>query len=351
MTKRNHAIIAFLLLTAGFSYPAAANTGLTASAPDTAGQRNMLFGDPYILLHEGTYYMYGTSADDGIEVYTSDDLQHWKGPAGLRNGLALHKEDVWGDRWFWAPEVYALNGRFYMYFSADEHINVAVSDSPLGPFVQEKQEPMLETKAIDNHLFFDEDGTPYIYFVNFNDGLSVWVAELNEDLLSMKTGTMKECVRPEQAWEKKEGSVNEGPYVMKHADKYYLFYSGNGYTSQEYGVGFAVAGNAMGPWKKFAGNPILQSPDTLRGVGHGAFFKDKEGRLNYVYHAHNSRKKIHPRKVYINRCEFVKQEGVPYPVLRMLPPRQTPLLGAAETSRQNAPGNTEGMMKKQMPTK
>src|SRR3546814_19496614 len=99
---------------------------------------------------------------------------------------------------------------------------------------------------------------------------------------------MKFCIRPQQPWEKKEGSVNEGPYVLKHQGLYYLIYSGNGYTSQEYGIGFAVADGPAGPWRKYAGNPILQSPDTLRGVGHGAFFRDGEDRLNYVYHAHRS---------------------------------------------------------------
>ena len=30
--------------------------------------------DPFILLHNGVYYAYGTHSDQGIEVYTSDDL-------------------------------------------------------------------------------------------------------------------------------------------------------------------------------------------------------------------------------------------------------------------------------------
>lgn len=302
-------IVVLLMVTAGIAQPS-----------------NLLFGDPFILLHGDTYYMYGTAGEEGIEVYRSQDLLNWEGPVGVRNGLALHKDDVWGDHWFWAPEVYAVNGRFYMYFSAEEHINAAVSDSPVGPFRQTKQAPMLESKAIDNHLFIDEDGKPYIYFVYFKDGLSVWVAELNEDLLTLKPETMAECIRPTQPWEKKEGRVNEGPYVIRHEGRYYLVYSGNGYTSQEYGVGFAVADHPTGPWEKFEGNPILQSPDTLRGVGHGAFFKDKKGDLHYVYHAHNSRQKVHPRKVYINRCEFVQEATASYPVLRMRPPRLTPVL-------------------------
>ncbi len=34
-------------------------------------------GDPFIMLYNNVYYAYGTSADDGIEVYTSDDLEYW----------------------------------------------------------------------------------------------------------------------------------------------------------------------------------------------------------------------------------------------------------------------------------
>lgn len=63
----------------------------------------------------------------------------------------MNKKDSWADRWFWAPEVYEVNGKFYMYYSADEHICVAVADSPVGPFIQNKQEPMIvEEKCIDN---------------------------------------------------------------------------------------------------------------------------------------------------------------------------------------------------------
>ena len=35
-------------------------------------------GDPFILLHDGVYYAYGTHSNKGIEFYTSDDLLTWK---------------------------------------------------------------------------------------------------------------------------------------------------------------------------------------------------------------------------------------------------------------------------------
>ena len=57
--------------------------------------------DPFILLHDGTYYAYGTKAEHGIAVFESDDLQTWRQASGrAAEGLALHKDDVYGDRWF-----------------------------------------------------------------------------------------------------------------------------------------------------------------------------------------------------------------------------------------------------------
>ena len=100
--------------------------------------------DPFILLYNDLYYAYGTGAEDGIEVMVSADLKRWKRVANEQKGLALHKDDSYGEKWFWAPEVYCVNDKFYMYYSSEEHICVAVSDSPLGPFKQVVQKPMLE---------------------------------------------------------------------------------------------------------------------------------------------------------------------------------------------------------------
>ena len=153
--------------------------------------------DPFILLHDGTYYAYGTKAEHGIAVFESDDLQTWRQASGrAAEGLALHKDDVYGDRWFWAPEVYCINGAFYMFFSAQSHVCVAVSDSPLGPFVQKEKKPMIEgEKCIDNTLFIDDDGRKYMYFDRFNDGLNIWMCELENDLLRIKPGTMQKPIR------------------------------------------------------------------------------------------------------------------------------------------------------------
>lgn len=267
----------------------------------------VLFGDPFIMLYDGVYYAYGTSSPEGIRVFVSDNMKTWSDPEKGQKKLALHKEDVWADRGFWAPEVYFINGRFYMYYTGNESICVATSDSPLGPFTEEVKKPMLENeKSIDNSLFIDDDGKAYLFFDRFNDGLNIWVAELTPDLLNIKPETMHKCIAVSQEWERVKGRVNEGPFVMKHNGVYYMTYSGNDFRSQNYGLGFATATDIMGKWTKYEQNPIYQNVDTLVGIGHSAMFRDKKGKLRIVFHAHADRTKVNPRAMYISSVSFEK---------------------------------------------
>ena len=294
----------FLLIAALF-----ATVGAMSRPADNL--RKVPLADPFILLYDGVYYAYGTGAASGIEVWVSRDMVSWeRGEGGAREGLALHREDVWGDKWFWAPEVYRLKDKFYMYFSAEEHICVAVSDSPLGPFVQHEKKPLIaDEKCIDNTLFIDDDGRAYMYFDRFNDGLNIWVVEMEDDYVTMKKETMRPCIHVSQAWEEVWPRVNEGCFVIRHDGTCYMTYSGNGYESPYYGIGCATADSPLGPWTKYDHNPLLQNPGDLVGVGHSAMFRDKAGNLKIVFHAHKSREAIHPREMYISDVWFRCRQG------------------------------------------
>ena len=197
-----------------------------------------------------------------------------------------------------------------MYYSADEHICLAMGNSPLGPFKQDVHKPMIEgEKCIDNSLYIDDDGKPYLFFNRFDDGLNICVAELEADLITIKPGTIKKCIHVSQQWEQVWPRVNEGSFVIKHNGTYYMTYSANSYESPFYGVGFATAPAVTGPWTKYENNPILQKPGNLVGVGHSAMFTDKEGKLRIVFHAHNSVTRIHPRNMYISSVKFENKGG------------------------------------------
>ena len=48
-------------------------------------------------------------------------------------------------------------------------------------------------KCIDSHVFFDDDGKAYIFFVRFTDGNCIWQAELDRDYITPKESTLRKC--------------------------------------------------------------------------------------------------------------------------------------------------------------
>ena len=142
--------------------------------------------DPFVMLYNNKYYAYGTggTVNEGFACFSSDDLKNWK-----RERQALSADDSYGKWGFWAPEVYYIQSKkkFYMFYSVEEHICVATSDSPVGPFRQESKQPIWEEKSIDtsqngNDIMQGIDkrhqglagrftyGWKYRYFFDFNFG-------------------------------------------------------------------------------------------------------------------------------------------------------------------------------------
>jgi beta-xylosidase len=287
--------------------------------------------DPFVFRHGDTYYLYGTTdvRSKGIIVYKSNDLVNWGRPAGIREGYALHKEDVWGKKWFWSPEVVFHNKKFYMIYTVEERLAVATSDSPLGPFTQPKQglyHP--EIREIGHKTLFD-NGRVYIYFSRLEQGNVIYGAELNADLLSFKEDTLKRLFDTSQEWEHTEDNpdpewpVAEAPFVMKHGGIYYMFYTANHFRSPDYAVGYATSPGPLGPFTKYEGNPILKSSETIKGPGTTSIVKAPNGDWYMFYHAHFKPGKVSPRKTLMDKMEFIKQADGSPDVVRILGPTNT----------------------------
>jgi beta-xylosidase len=257
------------------------------------------FGDPYVLLaSDGRYYMYGTGAGavDGFCAYSSPDLVNWKAEGQVFRG---NIPGSWGVANFWAPEVYELNGKFYMLYSADWKVNptneqenfrigVAVADKPTGPFRELSSEPLFDPgyPVIDGNLVVDEKGRMFLYYSRccykhpveseiaaqakkegkFDSIEESWIygIEVKPDL----TGVIGEPVlllRPpvklndkQSEWESRSvtsGEVNrrwtEGPFTFRKGDTYYMMYSANYYKGKNYAVGYATAKSPLGPFVRY----------------------------------------------------------------------------------------------------
>ncbi|KQM69332.1 beta-xylosidase [Pedobacter sp. Leaf216] len=269
--------------------------------------------DPTIFVDKGVYYLYGTSSDKGFLVYRSTDLKNWGKPAGKNNGFALTKGDAFGSKGFWAPQVFKRGNTYFMTYTADEQIAIAHSQSPLGPFIQEKVKAISGMgKQIDPFVFTDSNGKNYLYHVKLDHGNRIFVTELKSDLSDVIQETTKPCLSATETWEntaKTDWPVTEGPTVLKKDNVYYLFYAANDFRNPDYAVGYATSKSPTGPWVKYDRNPIISKKwVNINGTGHGDFFTDKNGRLQYVFHTHYSNQKVSPRATAIVKAAFVKDK-------------------------------------------
>lgn len=273
--------------------------------------KHIYLADPTIFFDNGTYYLYGTSGDEGFLVYQSTDLKNWTGPVGSKNGYALKKGDAFGTKGFWAPQVFKRGNTYYMAYTADEQIAIAKSNSPLGPFKQTVLKEISGSgKQIDPFLFTDSDGKNYLYHVRLDRGNRIFVAEMKADFSDIIPGTLKECISGTENWEntaKTDWPVTEGPTVLKKNNLYYLFYSANDFRNPDYAVGYATSKSPFGPWTKYNENPIISKANIKQnGTGHGDFLVDAKGNLQYVFHIHYTNQKVSPRATVIVAAKFVK---------------------------------------------
>lgn len=271
---------------------------------------NHYMADPYVLLHEGHYYAYGTApaGTDGLvfPVLHSANLVRWE-----RASWALVPPE--GGAEFWAPEVVYSNGLFYMYYSArgidgqDHRLRVATSARPTGPFVDSGRVLMPDDPfTIDAHPFRDVDGQWYLFyardFLTLDGDSRVGTGIVVDRLVDMHmlADDSRVVVRPHADWQIFQlarlmyGAVYdwytvEGAAMRIHNGRYYCFYSGGAWERENYGVAYVVADHPLGPYHRPAAvnGPLLRSaPGHVIGPGHNSFTAAPDGQQEViVYHA------------------------------------------------------------------
>jgi beta-xylosidase len=273
------------------------------------------FADPFVWRTGDGYFAYGTGAAAerdaagrpwAFKILRSRDLAQWEAI-----GAALPLEETEAANAFWAPELAESGGRFFLYYStapagADERhrLQVAVSDGPAGPF--ERVGTVLPDEvgfSIDAHPFRDpRDGRWYLFFArDFFDervGTGIAVVSLAADLRRTE-GAVHTVVRANADWQVYERNrvlygqrwsawhTVEGPCVVMHDGRYYCFYSGGNWQTENYGVSYAVAEHPLGPWKHVSENRpmVLRQRSGALGPGHNSYALAPDGSEWLVYHA------------------------------------------------------------------
>lgn len=306
--------------------------------------------DPDAHLFGDRYYIYATNAGfypdkstfetgkesdagHGFAAWSSEDLVTWR-----NEGPILHFRDV---EWAkdlphaWAPCMAERNGKYYFYFCADSRIGVAVSDSPTGPFLDAKGEPLVpyrdDMSAIDPMVFIDDDGQAYCYWGAvpgfWLEGqveyvrMHLSVQKLAPDMVTFVGDEMPTIFtqRLRQNWHDLDHI--EASHVVKRGGTYYLQWSAGSFSSPDventYRVNYATAMTPLGPWHLASNNPLLSSRpeiDVIAPGHHGVIQIPGTDEWWCVYHNHRGDV---DRRVCIDRMTF-NEDGTLAPVVPTL---------------------------------
>lgn len=152
--------------------------------------------DPFIIIEDGYYYLFATGgAEDGryIPIHRSKDLKNWE---FVRGAVSRGDTADWNYKHFWAPEVYKIDDKYYLYYTASpkyspknsgNHVGLAVSDKVEGPY--QDMGRVVQHSSIDGHMFTDKDGNRYFFYT---------IEHLNKDGLTAGQIYMDKMISPTQ---------------------------------------------------------------------------------------------------------------------------------------------------------
>jgi beta-xylosidase len=228
----------------------------------------------------------------------SRDLINWR-----HAGAVFSNRPAWSVGNFWAPEIYAERGRYFVFYTARKKdgplcVAVATASNPAGPYTDRGPLVCQDAGSIDAFPIRDEAGKFYLVWKedgnSRNEHTPIWAQQLSEDGTKL-VGKKKELIRNDAPW---EAQLVEAPFIARRDGWFYMFYSGNACCGREcnYAMGVARARNLLGPWEKNPANPILRGNDAWKCPGHGSIVTDSRGRDFLMYHAY------HPKdSVYVGR--------------------------------------------------
>jgi arabinan endo-1,5-alpha-L-arabinosidase len=262
--------------------------------------------DPTMIEAGGTYYRFWTG--DRIPVATSTDLMNWRDAQPVyRNGYPMWSKDwlagVSGQTFNfpWAPDASHFGDQYHLYsaFSAKFGDNIScithltTTDVAANDWMDHG--PVICTKgsekynAIDAEVGLDLDGTAYLAFGSFWDGIFAFKLDAKGDRVGTDLTRL--------AWAKEI----EAPVMFHRCGYYYLLVSwglccpGNDRSVDQltYKVVVGRSKNIMGPYVdrkgvsmvEGGGSVIVQGDNTFAAAGHSDVLLTK-GHFYHLYHAY-----------------------------------------------------------------
>ncbi|BFO21212.1 hypothetical protein SHKM778_76000 [Streptomyces sp. KM77-8] len=225
MARRLLTLLAALLLALSLGQPSAQAASFANPVKAQKG------ADPWIVHHDGDYYLISTSWTDVITLRksptlgglaTAPSVQVWKGDAASRCCN------------IWAPELHYLNGRWYLYYVAGQniadynptqrsHVLESAGSDPMGPYSYKGQ---LNSAWMLDPTVAAINGQLYL-FGSVNGGTQNIVAARMSNPYTVSS-SFSTVSTPTYDWERQGGTVNEGPEILQRDGRTFLVYSASG---------------------------------------------------------------------------------------------------------------------------
>lgn len=308
--------------------------------------------DPWALWHEGNYYYMNTTGGK-LVLWVTPDI------TDLKNA---EKEIIWEpadpkvSKHIWAPEIHYIDGKWYVYFSADDgntdnHQVYVLENTSANPLEGEfKMKGRISTDKDNNWAIdasvFEHRGKLYMVWSGWQtrridtETQCIYIASMKNPWTLDSDRVL--LSKPEYDWERlyinEDGShpkhiiyVNEGPQplVSPNGKLVHIIYSASGCWTPHYCLGRLTAkanSDLLDPasWSKAMEPQFKQSPENkVYGPGHNSFFKSPDGKEDYIlYHARNSENSKASRSPRIQKIGWDRKG---YPVFGTPLPTATPL--------------------------
>ena len=242
--------------------------------------------DPDVIRVGDTFYLVSTTMHlmPGAPIMASKDLKNWEAVGYIFDKLTdspkydLQEGTVYG-RGQWATSLKYHDGKFWALLAPNE--GGAMGDTYI--FTAPKAEGPWTIHSRLRHfhdatLFFDEDGTPYVFFGTGE------MCQLTRDLKGVVEGSLRHYFQREAD----ERGLLEGTRVIKHNGTYYALLISHVYAPGRHRREVCYRTKDLnGVWEK---NTILESDfggfsylaqgtivDTEEGDWYGIMFQDRGG--------------------------------------------------------------------------
>lgn len=253
-----------------------------------------------MIFHGGFYYYSETRNQRHIYIRRSRSIEG----IGEDRGVCVWSAPASGENsdHVWAPELHLIDGRWFIYYAADDGQNEShgmwvlesETSDPCGAY---RCRGRLQTGgwAIDGTVLTLEDDRRFFIWSGWpgkiNGQQNLYIAPMKDPVTV--SGSRVLLASPDQSWERVAMPICEGPQVLRRNGDIFVVYSASGSWTADYCLGLLHhrSGDVLNPanWSKHG--PVFKKTSKVWGVGHCSFVKSLSQNEDWiVYHAKSSKR-------------------------------------------------------------